>query len=676
MYGRYSIYGLLLCVGFSLGSISPQAFFLCNQTLDDTVRVDRGEDINVSVTVYGKFISLSNVNFALIHENQSVQLCKIIQQGKCVSTIDPHFHVTLFKKFTQIKTGWIKIFRFQLTIYQVDYNDTGIYVLRSSQPFCTILRLNVIVMGNLPQCTALLDNGKGHLEFSCTSEHRAYTNKMQLIARNQTLKLYENCVLISGSETANNSMSKNSAMVISTTVAIRDAFERDRIPNTCIVSNAVLDLPDQCHFSVFTSPKAIEITEFGQEVNFTCCTKSEKAANIWWYDVKRNEINATGQFFTVNIDSNLRQEVDSDDGTKSLIFLMYDDDTRLSFCIGKLALNVRYHGGVMLFGKIELGLISTVANGQRESCTRSNVMSVRAIPQEYEQRHPTSTQACQGNVTNAEDEIKSTSQVRFIGIFTDRETGISVIVVVAAFVFFIIAICVYKICSKVITLKKASTTEGNQNGNKFEISLPLRTEEEANEMTSEFPLSLTELENIAHQVLEESEHSPDNPVKYTSKIQESTVSPRALFGVKFNPAGKQSSDMGVIAQELEEAFWKRSPARQDKNTHESETGAYRNQSGKCLAMKAPIGIQSIGDDGRPTCSDLPSSPSIKHWNGVADSDTTQEEEEDTIYMNKPTKERVPDPDCVYSMPEKTWSPVSIGNPSHQLRRPTRLSYQQ
>ena len=77
MYGRYSIYGLLLCVGFSLGSISPQAFFLCNQTLDETVRVDRGEDINVSVTVYGDFHSLPNVNFALIHENQSVQICKI-----------------------------------------------------------------------------------------------------------------------------------------------------------------------------------------------------------------------------------------------------------------------------------------------------------------------------------------------------------------------------------------------------------------------------------------------------------------------------------------------------------------------------------------------------------------------------------------------------------------------
>ena len=355
---------------------------------------------------------------------------------------------------------------------------------------------------------------------------------------------------------------------ISTTVAIRDAFDMNQIPNTCIVSNAVLDLEDQCHFSVFTSPKAIEITEFEQEVIFTCCTKSEKAANILWYNVKRNDINATGQFFTVNIDSNLRQEVDSDDGKKSFIFLMYDNDTRLSFCIGKLVLNVRYHGGVMLFGKIELELNSTVANGQRETCTRANVMSVYVIPQEYEQRPSTSTQACQGNVTNAEDEINSTSQVRFIGIFTDRETGISVIVVVAIFVFFIIAICVYKICSKFITLKKASTTEGNQTGNKLEINLPLRIEVDANEMTSEFP-RLTELENIAHQVLEENEHSPDNPVKYTSKIQESTVSPRALFGVKFNPAGKQSSDMGVIAQELEEAFWKRSPARQDKNTHES-----------------------------------------------------------------------------------------------------------
>ena len=280
MYGRYSIYGLLLCVGFSLGSISPQAFFLCNQTLDDTVRVDRGEDVNVSVTVYGDFHSLPSLSFALIHETQSVQICNIKWSGKCVSIIDPHFHITLFKSITGIKTGWIKIFRFQLTINQVDYNDTGIYVLRSSQPFCTILRLNVFVMGNLPQCTALLVHRKGHLKFSCTSDLEEYKNKMQLVAGNQTLQLKENHVLISGSETANNSMSKNATMVISTTVAIRDAFDMNQIPNTCIVSNTVLDLEDQCYFSVFTSPTAIEITEFEQEVIFSCCTESENADNM------------------------------------------------------------------------------------------------------------------------------------------------------------------------------------------------------------------------------------------------------------------------------------------------------------------------------------------------------------------------------------------------------------
>ena len=80
--------------------------------------------------------------------------------------------------------------------------------------------------------------------------------------------------------------------------------------------------------------------------------------------MKRNEINATGQFFTVNIDSNnLRQEADSDNGKISHIFLMYDNDTRISFCIGKLVLNVRYHGGIMLFGKIELEL--NINSGER-----------------------------------------------------------------------------------------------------------------------------------------------------------------------------------------------------------------------------------------------------------------------------------------------------------------------
>ena len=418
--------------------------FLCNQTLDETVRVDRGEDINVSVTVYGKYFSLSNVNFSLIHENQSVHICKIQVRGKCISVIDPHFHITLFKNYTKIKTGWIKIFSFQLTINQVDYNDIGIYFLRSSQPFCTILRLNVIV-GNLPQCTALLVNGKGHLKFSCTSEFNEYTNKMQLVAGNETLQLYENHLLISGSETV-----KNATMVISTTVAIRDAFDRNRIPNTCIVSNAALDLEDRCNFSVFTLPKAIEITEFGQEVNFTCCPESEKAANMLWYNVKRNDINVTGQFFTVNIDFNLRQEVDSDDGKKSFIFLMYDNDTRLSFCIVKLVLNVRYHGGVMLFGKIELN--STVANGQRETCTRSNVMSVRAIPQEYGQRPSTSTQAGQGNVTNAKEQAKELSLFRFPSVSNDLEMGISVFVLFNILVLFYIATWVYK-CSKLIASK-------------------------------------------------------------------------------------------------------------------------------------------------------------------------------------------------------------------------------
>ena len=301
-------------------------------------------------------------------------------------------------------------------------------------------------------------------------------DKMELVAGNKTLQLHENDALISGQEML--AMGWNAATVISTTIAILEAFDSDRMPGSCIVSNAQLEFEKRCNFSIFTSPKMNKIIEFEQEALFTCCADSENVPSIRWQDMSTIAINGTGQFLTVN-----KSRVDM----KASIFFICEefngDDTQTSFRIGKLGLNLRYRGSVLLFWKIEPGKFGPVFPSEKETCTWPHLITITAEPVEYEQ---STVSTLQGSISNTDDVTYSPqalsisreqtesslyspnnnspgyplvpSQASYYHLFNDLEMGIPIIVILAISVFFNIAVCVYK-CYQLLASRKVHQLE-------------------------------------------------------------------------------------------------------------------------------------------------------------------------------------------------------------------------
>ena len=118
-------------VGFCLGSISPQPFPSCNQPLNEIVQVNKRENVDFTSTVYeGNDLNSKywDAEFLLVHTKGSTTICQIEGLGRCVSEIYPHFNMTVVKIIEKVSgLGWKRVFRFQLTIIQADYNDFGMY---------------------------------------------------------------------------------------------------------------------------------------------------------------------------------------------------------------------------------------------------------------------------------------------------------------------------------------------------------------------------------------------------------------------------------------------------------------------------------------------------------------------------------------------------------------------
>ena len=140
-------------------------------------------------------------------------------------------------------------FSFELNIPKSEYNHSGIYFVQSSyNTFCTVLRVAVIVRDTRPLCSTILDKDPEHIDISCKWVMRELDDKMELIAGNQTLQRIENDELVPGTVT-----SSNTAMVVSSVIALRDAFDESRTPDVCVVSNNELnfktfaDFQSLCH---------------------------------------------------------------------------------------------------------------------------------------------------------------------------------------------------------------------------------------------------------------------------------------------------------------------------------------------------------------------------------------------------------------------------------------------
>ena len=289
-----------------------------------------------------------------------------------------------------------------------------------------------------PLCSTLVLDESRNFELSCRWSSREAGDKIALKARNQTLLSYPNDELASRAQKLR--LSWSSATVFGITMAIPDAFDGDRIPDACTVSNSRLEFENQCKFSVFMMPKTNEITQPEQEVSFTCCTESENVPSIWWYNVTTfaTAIIAKEQFFTVDISSQ-----SSDVGLKSDFFFICGEhdrhDMHISFRIGKLELDLEYQGGVILLGNIESGRSSPNIPIDDGNCTWSHVISISVA------------QSTSGLGL-------STSH---FSAFDHLETVILVSVLFAVSILLNIAFCMTK-CSKIFKSSNSSATEGNE----------------------------------------------------------------------------------------------------------------------------------------------------------------------------------------------------------------------
>ena len=367
-----------------------------------------------------------------------------MDRGSCMSEIDPHFHITatVFKRVTELLgiSGWKRTYRFQITIHKTDYDDSGIYFMQSNIPFCTIFRITIIVQGTLPLCSAFLLDGSKTLELSCRWDLQEPGDNVQLMAGNKTLQHFTKYELISGTENVGRSL--NFATIISTVVAIRNAFDNNRVPDSCVVSDFHLDFKEQCKYSVYMSPGTNEITDFEQKLFYTCCTKKGLIPNVWWDNIASTAINTTGQDFTVDIDALIQN---TSDGKISVIFSVYgeENNTQIPFGIGKLVLNLQHHGRVQLFVKIEQDRedrSATLAPNKDKTCTQSHIVVISARPIGYE--HNT-----QGSTFH----------------FSLFYQFVLITVILALSIFLNIAFCVNKYV-KTSTSRSTPTTEGNEIG--------------------------------------------------------------------------------------------------------------------------------------------------------------------------------------------------------------------
>ena len=268
-----------------MGNTSRKSFPPCNQTLNETVFVNKSHNAFLSIELnIEKEHSHIRAEYTWMHGKGDV-ICTSPGGGECHGVKDSRFHMqvggNIFPRGVPEYNNYIF---FELTIDNAIYDDNGFYfVVSNYQDFCTILRMNVIVRDTPPSCTALLESVNTKLRLSCGWIPREDDDQMDLtISRNGTHKLYEKYKVVTGAKTIKKSW--NSEKVISATVALHDIFDDDLIPDACNVSEKRQHFEKHCEFSIFMSPQVSHITEYEHDVSFICCADGQVPPIIWRYN--------------------------------------------------------------------------------------------------------------------------------------------------------------------------------------------------------------------------------------------------------------------------------------------------------------------------------------------------------------------------------------------------------
>ena len=125
---------------------------------------------------------------------------------------------------------------------------------------------------------------------------------MQIIARNQTLRLHEHDPSTSD---LGKTRAWNIAAVIRVLIRTEYLFD-NQIPDVCVVSNPEMGFEDQCRFSS-SMLQSVYVTSGNKSAAFfQCCTNSaDDDPGIWVYgkDTKLTSINTTGRSFELMKDT-------------------------------------------------------------------------------------------------------------------------------------------------------------------------------------------------------------------------------------------------------------------------------------------------------------------------------------------------------------------------------------
>ena len=427
---------------------------------------------------------------------------------------------------------------FNMTILNSSFGDNGIHFIRhlksDNQGLCRIIRVNVIVR-DIPLCTSVITKTGKHMNFSCSWIPLDYRDRIQLRTGNKTMQSYEREWI---PDTETTSTYRN--ITIRVTVSIQDAFDKNRIPDTCIVSNNRSDFRNMCTFPIdmYMIPEMHEFNEYGQNVSFICCTNhanSDHLPDVWWYDNITKATKAKGRAFTIT--STQR----GGDDRENVIFIICgeDNDAELSsFRIGQLILNLKHHTGAFLSGIIDPfnRSILVVPEGEKR-CNQSYLITVTANLFRHENNTqditpykdnfaipiPDSSTSYSLNVTSlptntsctTQSDILSPANGRCSGVCGTLKTLILSVTIVAIFFFLTIAVCVrYK-----VKLRNTNTPAG---GNNPQVNL--RSRNGSNDETYEMALMSPELSHVANK---ESCPSGTSTVKSGQQIIPS--SPRNKF---------------------------------------------------------------------------------------------------------------------------------------------------
>ena len=631
-----------------------ESFPPCNQPLNKTVRVNRGENATFRVS----FTEGSNVGshwgavFAWLNA-EGKELCRSSSIGykECVSDRYESFRMVIGRKQSGSSLYSFITFSFEIYISKSEYNHSGIYFVQSNYTsFCTVLRVAVIVRDTRPLCSAILDKVPEHIELSCKWAMREPEDMVELIAGNQTLQRIGNDELVPGTVT-----SSNTAMVVSSVIALRDAFDENRTPDVCVVSNIQLNFINLCRLSVFMSPKINKIYEQGGHFFFTCCADNETYPKLWWY-TENTTIAATDtqdHRFKIHVRTSSHGSPRQGGGdTKTSVIIICgreEKDVLKLFGMGKIILNLRYREGVLLSGRIERGRKLLPVNNSEAKCTDIFNITIAVISLESE-----GTTQTTGVITIAESDRTSPPKVTNLVDVNSFEAWISVIVTFVISLLFNFALCAIK-CYDIFSSRKVSRGTQNQiRNNPRAIDIVGNMYEEN---TLEMNISSMELNRISDRngtslhVYETTEPEPYNTSQLDkgNRIEEKHMCPlrytSALDCANLTPTTGQTSPIGALHHGAKDNFMTKAP-RGIECSHEDDSATYQDLSKNDLPMNTTHNSFHIasGDANYAGCD-------FQFWASLTDTED---------FAHIPITQPVIGahcvspkyPDCLYAVPDK------------------------